>query len=45
MQTTGFILLLAAGFIVLFGGGNGSRTDLPTSIAPNGAPLISGVVR
>ncbi|MCR9111780.1 MAG: hypothetical protein NXH84_00830 [Rhodobacteraceae bacterium] len=45
MQTTGLILLLAAGFIVLFGGGNGGQAALPTGITPNNMTLISGIVR
>ena len=34
MQTTGFILLLAAGVIVLFGGEANTVQTVPTAISP-----------
>ena len=38
MQITGFILLLAAGVIVLFGGATGGTTHIPNIVLPH-APL------
>jgi hypothetical protein len=35
MQTAGLILLLAAGVIVLFGGGTGGATHIPVIVAPH----------
>ncbi|QFT79018.1 hypothetical protein FIU89_00235 [Roseovarius sp. THAF27] len=35
MQTTGFILLLAAGVIVFFGGNTTSGTTLPSVVSPD----------
>ncbi len=35
MQTTGFILLLAAGVIVFFGGDTTSGTTLPSVVSPD----------
>ncbi|WP_280952602.1 hypothetical protein [Roseovarius aestuariivivens] len=40
MQTAGFILLLAAGVIMLFGGPQPSAVDSPLSIAPRQAGLL-----
>lgn len=39
MQTTGFILLLAAGVIVFFGGPPSRSVDAPVPIAPYQAGL------
>ncbi|WP_281255057.1 hypothetical protein [Roseovarius confluentis] len=39
MQTTGFILLLAAGVIVIFGGESTGTKTLPSTISPDLAAI------